>query len=194
MYEYIKGNVEYVGDNLLVLENNDIGYKIMTSNYTIQSLNNSINVKIYTYLHIREDEMSLYGFITKDELDIFKLLLSVSKIGPKVGVNIMSTLKPIEIKSAIVNENENMLAKAPGIGNKTAKRMILELKDKIKDNIDEVINDNIDNVSNETNEAKSALLSLGYNKAEINTALSKIDTTGKDVTDLIKLALKELSN
>lgn len=194
MYEYIKGNVEYVGDNLLVIENNDIGYKIYTSNYTIQSLNNSIYVKIYTYLHIREDEMSLYGFITKDELDIFKLLLSVSKIGPKVGINIMSTLKPTEIKSAIINENENLLSKAPGIGNKTAKRMILELKDKIKDNIDEIITDNNENVSNEANEAKSALISLGYNKAEINTALSKIDTTGKNVTDLIKLALKELSN
>lgn len=193
MYEYIIGSIQYAANNLLVIENNNIGYKIITSNHTIQTLNDSVNVKIYTYLYVREDEMSLYGFKTKDELDLFKLLLSVSKIGPKAGINMMSTLTSNEIKSAIVNENAELLSKAPGVGSKTAKRIILELKDKIKNSNHEVLPELDNEKSDETDEAKSALLSLGYTNSEINKVLSKVSSNSKDVTDIIKIALKELS-
>ncbi len=193
MYKYIKGTIEEIGEDFIVVDNNNIGYKIFTSSNTILNINNDSNEKkLYTYLHVREDQMSIYGFITREELDIFKLLLSVSKIGPKVGLAIVSTMTPSEIKISISTDDIKTLTKAPGVGKKTAKRIILDLKDKIEDNII-VEKSSLSLNNNNFNETISALISLGYTKEEAKRAISKIDTDSNNTEDIIKLALNELS-
>ncbi|MTI66054.1 MAG: Holliday junction branch migration protein RuvA [Firmicutes bacterium] len=194
MYNYIKGKIEEIGDEYIVVDNNGIGYKIMSSKHSIESIKDvTENKKIYTYLNVREDDLSLYGFLTKDELSIFKLLLTVSKIGPKVALAIVSTMVPNDIRYAINNEDINLLSTAPGVGKKTAKRMILELKDKIEDN-----NFTENNVLNKNkgpdyDEALSALLALGYTKVEVKEVFSKIDTKNLQTEDIIKKALKVIA-
>lgn len=194
MYEYIKGVIEYVSDDYIVIDNSGIGYKIFTSKRVISNIVNEGNTsKVYTYLNVREDDMSLYGFLEKHELDIFKLLLSVSKIGPKVGLNIMSTITPNDLAFAISTEDSNKLSKAQGVGSKTAKRIILELKDKFNSSI---ISNNIEvdiTINNELDEAKGALIALGYTKSEIDTVISKINIIECNTGEIVKKALKELA-
>lgn len=194
MYEYIKGVIEYVSDDYIVIDNNGIGYKIFTSKRVISNIIKDGNTsKVYTYLNVREDDMSLYGFLEKQELDIFKLLLSVSKIGPKVGLNIMSTITPNDLAFAITTEDSNKLSKAQGVGSKTAKRIILELKDKFNSSI---ISNNIEvdiTINNELDEAKGALIALGYTKNEIDTVISKININECNTGEIVKKALKELA-
>ncbi len=193
MYRYIKGKIEEVGEDYLVLENNGIGYMIHASKNSLKSIQDrSDNVKIYTYYNVREDGVSLFGFLTKEELNMFKLLLMVSKIGPKVALGLLSSMTPVNIKLAIVNEDSNTLSKAPGIGKKTANRIILELKDKIEDNI--IIEQiNSTDLSIDTDEVIVALLALGYTRSEAYSALSKMDISNKKTEEIIKLALKNLS-
>ncbi|MTI47798.1 Holliday junction branch migration protein RuvA [Sporosalibacterium faouarense] len=194
MFQYIKGKIEEIGDNYVVVENNNIGYLIHTSKNSISNLNKDVNnCKVYTYLNVREDEMSLYGFATKEELDMFNLLLKVSKIGPKVALGVLSTMTPSNIKIAIFNNDVTTLTKAPGIGKKTANRVILELKDKIDDKVDleNVVFGN--DIESDFDEVSAALVSLGYNRNEISRVLSKIDKTALDTEGVIKKALKELA-
>ncbi len=194
MYRYIKGIIEEIGDSYVVIENNEIGYLINTSRNTINFIKkNSNECKIYTHLNVREDDISLYGFISKEELDMFHLLLYVSKIGPKVALGILSAMVPANIKLAIVTNDVNALTKAPGIGKKTANRIILELKDKIDDNID-VVSSNMENeIQNDSDEVIAALNTLGYSRNEVAEALSKIDTSGLKTEAIIKAALKQLA-
>lgn len=194
MYQYIKGKVEEIGDNYVVVENNGIGYLINTSRNSINNIKKiSSECKVYTYLNVREDDMSLYGFATKEELNMFNLLLKVSKIGPKVALGMLSTMTPSNIKISIVSNDVNSLTKAPGIGKKTASRIILELKDKIDDNID--MNNEIfaDNIDDNNDEVTGALMVLGYTRAEITKVLPKVKTKGNNTEDIIKMALKELA-
>lgn len=199
MYQYIKGNIEEIGEDYIVIENNDIGYMINTSKTTIMQIGNNLqHRKIYTFLNVKEDGVSLYGFTTKDELDMFKLLQTVSKIGPKVAIGMLSIMIPSDIKLAIISEDSNKLSKAPGVGKKTASRIILELKDKIGD-IESIIKSNSNeqiivesSISNEKEEVLDALVSLGYTRSEVYSAIAKIDTSNKSVEDIIKLVLKEL--
>ncbi|MTI70944.1 MAG: Holliday junction branch migration protein RuvA [Firmicutes bacterium] len=194
MYNYIKGNIEEIGDEYIVVDNNGIGYKIMSSKHSIESIKDATdNRKIYTYLNVREDDLSLYGFLTKDELSIFKLLLTVSKIGPKVALAIVSTMVPSDVRYAINNEDINLLSTAPGVGKKTAKRMILELKDKIEDNTFTENNILNKNKGPDYDEALSALLALGYTKVEAKEIFSKIDMKNLQTEDIIKKALKVLA-
>ena len=194
MYRYIKGTIEEIGDSYVVIENNDIGYLINTSRNTINFIkNNSIECKIYTHLNVREDDISLYGFVTKEELDMFHLLLYVSKIGPKVALGVLSAMIPANIKLAIVTNDVNALTKAPGIGKKTANRIILELKDKIDDNID-IAGTNVQNeIQSDSDEVIAALNTLGYSRNEVSDALSKINTDGLNTQAIIKAALKQLA-
>lgn len=199
MFEYIKGDIVEVRDNYIVLENRGIGYLISTSRASMMDLGEVLKDRtIYTHLNVREDDMSLYGFTTKNELDMFRLLQTVSKIGPKVAIGILSTLNTLDIKIAILNEDVRSLSKSPGVGKKTAERMILELKDKV--HIDEVTKvqsklqiDKPFELSSSKDEVTEALLSLGYNQNEIFTALRAIDGSDKTTEELIKLTLKELS-
>lgn len=194
MYQYIKGNIEEINEDYIVVENNGIGYLVYTSRNSIVDIGqNTINRKILTHLVVREDAMSLYGFTTTEELKMFKLLITVTKIGPKVAIGLLSTLTTSTIKASIASKDASTLSRAPGIGKKTAERIILELKDKIDVNID------YDEVNGETipmdekEEVVVALISLGYTRNEIFRALSTIETEGKRMEEIIKLALRKLS-
>ncbi|MBW4828573.1 MAG: Holliday junction branch migration protein RuvA [Clostridiaceae bacterium] len=193
MYEYIIGNIMEIQEDYLVLENSGIGYKIYVSNNSLSNIDNRENVKIYTYFNMRDDGIFLYGFATREELDMFELLLLVSKIGPKIAMGILSVLTPNDIKLGIINNNIEILCKAPGIGKKTASRIILELKDRIDENI--VVDDNF-NITIEDDsivEATNALMGLEYTKSEIDKTLDKVDITGLTTEEIIRIALKNMS-
>lgn len=182
-----------IQEDYLVLENNGIGYKIYVSNNSLSNIDNRENVKIYTYFNMRDDGIFLYGFATREELDMFELLLLVSKIGPKIAMGILSVLTPNDIKLGIINNNTEILCKAPGIGKKTASRIILELKDRIDENI--VVDDNL-NITMEDDsvvEATNALMGLEYTKSEIDRALAKVDITGLTTEEIIRITLKNMS-
>lgn len=194
MFRYIKGTLEEVGQSYVVIENNNIGYLINTSQNSINALkNDSKQCKMYTHLNVREDEISLYGFSSQEELDMFHLLLLVSKIGPKVALGVLSTITPGNIKLAIISNDADALTRAPGIGKKTASRMILELKDKIGKDINMGKVDFSDNTITDDNEAIEALVSLGYTRSEILLVMNKINTNELETEDIIKNALKLLA-
>ena len=199
MFDYMIGDVVEVGVDYIVLENNGIGYMISTSRASVIDIGDKYEKKkIYTHLNVREDDISIYGFTTEEEIDMFRLLQTVSKIGPRVALGVLSTLTTLDIKLAIVNDDIATLSKSPGVGKKTAERIILELRDKVK--IDENVkvqgklpielNDNIDSSEDEV---VQALISLGYTQSEVYTAFSRIQDTEKTTEELIKLTLKELS-
>lgn len=193
MYEFISGKVVDIKEEYIVLENNGIGYRIFTSKNCMSSLNiGDENILMHIYLSVREDAMVLYGFNSDVELNMFKLLLKVSKIGPKIAIGILSVLTPKDIKIAILNKDVDVLCTAPGVGKKTANRMIVELKDMIDDNID--IDEGYELVKSDNyHEALYGLISLGYTRNEVVNVLSKIDTKNIDTEDIIRLALKKLS-
>ena len=196
MYAYIKGSLEIKTAEYVVVETNGIGYKIFMSETAIHKLGEIGSVvKIYTYLKVREDDMSLYGFNTNEELRMFELLLSVSGIGAKSAINILSNITPSSFALAVITNDVGKIKALPGIGPKSAQRIILELKDKIKTEeaktedktveIEEIVDN--ENVS----EAISALKVLGYSKKEIEKALQKVDNT-LSVEEIIKIGLKNI--
>ena len=157
-------------------------------------------VKVFTYLHVREDAMILFGFLTRDELNIFKLLLGVSGIGPKGALAILSVMTTDDLRFAVLGEDAKAIAKAPGVGAKTAQRLILELKDKLslEDAFEQKLSKNTDMQAGKTNDAKNeavqALVALGYSSSEALKALNGIEVTETtDVEDLLKAALKKMA-
>lgn len=197
MFAYIKGSIEYINQDSVIIDHNGIGFKVMTSLQTINKVNLHNIVTIHTHMNVREDDISLYGFLTKEELDIFRLLISISGIGPKGALAILSTLSVDELRIAVLSEDYKAIAKANGVGTKTAQRLVIELKDKLKledvlsgfEDDNPVSNANQDNIS----EASMALVSLGYTNSEALKAIKKV--TGYDtmsVEDLIKAALKKM--
>ena len=177
MYSYIKGTLEEVSEDLIVVENNGIGYNIRISARMLDALPaRGEQVKIYTYLYVKEDAFSLFGFPSRDELEMFKLLINVSGIGPKGGLAVLSVLSANDLRFAIVAEDAKTISKAPGIGSKTAKRLIIELKDKI--DLEVAIETGFEEMEtpaaggNSNNrirkEASEALVALGYSAAGID--------------------------
>lgn len=195
MISYIKGDVKAISEDGFIIENNNMGYFI---NSTLTSLSNiQINneYKIYTSMQVREDDISLYGFYSKDELEMFLLLISVSTIGPKIALGMLSSISADEIKIAIVNNDIDTLTKAKGIGKKTASRIILELVDKVKkmaipdvDKIDKVKPVDNDNLK----VAKEALKNLGYMENDIARVLNELRDEELSLEALIKESLKRL--
>lgn len=194
MYSYIKGTVEEIYLDRIVLENNGIGYEINVSNFTAQSVQKGKDAKIFTKLIVREDDMSLCGFASRKELEMFKLLTSVSKIGPKVGLGILSCATPPQLSAYILSEDIAKLSKCPGVGKKTAERIILELKDKVdKESAEfEATLFNQAPTGLELDEAVEALLALGYSNVESKEAVQKFKKDGLKTEDLIKKALTYL--
>jgi Holliday junction DNA helicase RuvA len=195
MIEFIIGKIINMKNDYVVIQNNGIGYKVFTSTYTMSKLEVGKNDQIlYTQLQVREDGMFLFGFSSEEEMDMFNLLLLVSKIGPKTAIGILSVLSPTTLKISILSNNIEKLCKSPGIGKKTAERIIVELKDRIDKNAivesDEV---EIINSNNELEEGVEALISLGYSRYEIEKILRSIDTSGMSLEDIIKEGLKKLS-
>lgn len=193
MYAYIKGTLEGKADNYVVVEAGGIGYKIYMPLPSIEKLGElGAIVKIYTYYYVREDAANLYGFLSDEELKMFELLLSVSGVGAKSAMGILAEITPSNFALAIITNDVSKLVKIPGIGAKTAQRMILELKDKLKTvqaiNKEETVKEAI--VQEEsTSEAMAALQMLGYNRKEIEKAFEKLETKGVKVEELIRKSL-----
>lgn len=194
MYSYIKGIIEEISLDHVVIDNNGIGYKINASANTIMKLQLGCECKIYTKLIVKEDDMSLCGFYDKEELRMFELLTSISKIGPKVGLGILSFASPKQIGAHILSEDIGKLSKAPGVGKKTAERIVLELKDKIdKNNVEfeaTLLTSQPAVVSQD--EAVDALVALGYSLQESKDAVQKCKKDGLNTEDIIKKSLSYL--
>ena len=201
MYSYMKGELVEISDETIVLEVNDIGYNIHIPASMIDNFSGTgQTVKIYTYFHVKEDSMKLYGFLTRDDLNIFKLLLGVSGIGPKGALAIVTVMTPDDLRFAVLGEDAKTIAKAPGIGNKTAQRLILELKDKL--DLAEAfeaktlhVSDNIEtSASSAKGEAVQALTALGYSSTEALKAVNGIDgIENMAVEEILKAALRQMA-
>ncbi len=195
MIAYLKGNLVIKSEEYIVLEVQEIGYKVYMARTAIDELEEGKEIKIYTYLKVREDDVSLFGFNTNEELHMFELLISVGGIGAKSAVTILSNITPSRFALAVITNDVNTLKKLQGIGQKTAQRIILELKDKIKteEAIDLENNKEIENKieqEEDLEELIQALQVLGYTRVEIENALSKINTIEMSVEDIIKEGLK----
>ena len=194
MYSYIKGIIEEINLDHIVIDNNGIGYKINASANTIMKVKIGHECKIYTKLIVKEDDMSLCGFYDKEELKMFELLTSISKIGPKVGLGILSFASPRQIGAYILSEDIVKLSKAPGVGKKTAERIVLELKDKVdKNNVEfEATLLTSQPVVVSQDEALDALVALGYSLQESKEAVQKCKKDGLNTEEKIKKSLSYL--
>ena len=197
MYAYIKGKIEYKSSNYVVVDNMGIGYKIYMGDSAINTLGDiGEDVKIFTHYHVREDDISLYGFKTNEELRMFELLISVSGVGAKMAVIMLSNIELSSFALAVITNDTAKLVKIPGVGKKTAARIILELKDKVKE---ETISENSIEEENEllndekVEEAVSALQVLGYGKREIERVIEKFELKDMTLEDIIKEGLKYLA-
>ena len=192
MFNYIKGKYISSYDGCIIVENNGIGYNIYTSLNSITAFTSKDEIKVYTYLYLREGIADIYGFATEEEKQMFMHLISISGVGPKAAISILSVAPSERIALAIVTGDSKLIQKAQGIGPKVAQRVVMELKDKLKGieiNTDDIPADipTTDNVS----EALSALLVLGYSENDAKKALSKQDGS-LDTESLIKAALKSM--
>jgi len=198
MYSYIKGSLEIKANGFVIVENSGIGYKIFMSENGIEGLGEiGKEVKVYTYYHVREDNISLFGFTSNEELRMFELLISVSGVGAKSAINMLSAISPSDFALAIISNDISSLVKVPGIGAKSAQRIILELKDKLKteeaiSKVDSKIKVAVKQNNNQE-EAVAALQVLGYNKKEVEKVLEKLDTAVLSVEDIIRKALAYLA-
>lgn len=198
MISYLKGILKYIFQDTIIIEVNNVGYQIFVSAHTLTHLPKEENIiEIYTHMNVREDNISLFGFLTINELDCFNMLINVSGIGPKVALGILSTLRPQDINKAIIIEDINLLTKAPGIGKKTAQRIILDLKDKLKINSTFNYDDNLEQdykISSNSikQEAIEALIALGYSQTDATHSVIDVYNENLKLEEIIKLALKRL--
>mgnify|MGYP005833782163 CR=1 FL=1 len=196
MISYIKGNLESKNVDSVVLDVGGIGYKIYMSATSINKIGEVGNVvKIHTYMRVREDDISLFGFCTNEELRMFEQLIGVSGVGAKSALTILANISPSSFALAIISGDINSLKRLPGIGAKSAQRMILELKDKLK--TQEAVETEYVPVKNvvkndKAKDAIEALQVLGYARRDIEQAISKIDTNELTVEEIIKQGLKLL--
>lgn len=196
MYYYVNGTVAEIGPNLAVIDCGGVGYACATTNYTLAQLKRGEQVKLYTYLHVREEIFDLYGFSTQAELSSFKMLLGVSGVGPKAALAILSSGTPDQLALSIVTGDEKSLTGVPGIGKKIAQRIILELKDKLAKE-QTGFDARMGTLSpipagGKTQEAASALAVLGYSSQEISAALKGVDAA-LPVEEMIRIALKKMA-
>ena len=201
MIGFLRGKVEYISMDYCLLDVGGVGYRVFVSGNTRSQLKNGQEAMLYTYLSVREDAMLLYGFLTQAEYELFQLLITVSGIGPKVAMGIIGAITPEALSQAVQNKNVKALTALPGIGKKSAERMILELKDKLHFSDDgEFTETGTGIVSGEIgddiySEAMAALLALGYSQGEVSEVFSSFGSLDQeaDVQMVIKMALRELS-
>ncbi len=200
MYAYIKGVLEEVFEDSIIIENQGIGYRVRVPMRVLDELPmRGSSMKIFTYLYVREDAFSLLGFFTRGELSMFQLLLNVSGIGPKGALAILSTLSPNDIRFAVMSSDDKAIAKAPGIGKKSAQRLIIELKDKVsmEDALESFDPEAVivpDSTSVVKKEAIEALVALGYRSSDAAKTISSISITEQmDVEEVLKAALKQMA-
>lgn len=199
MISFVRGEVSEIGEGLVVVDTGHIGYEIFVPSSVIGGLPPvGGTVKLYTWFQVREDGMALYGFLTRDDLDTFKLLLKVSGVGPKAAMNVLSAMTPDEFRFAVLADDVKSICAAPGLGPKTAKKIILELKDKfdLGDAFEKKIaNDHGADAAPANEDAKSeaiqALVALGYSSADAFRAVKSLeDTQDMDAGAILKAALK----
>ena len=193
MYAFIKGTLAAAAENYAVIECGGIGYKVYAPRRFLEQAKLNAPAKLYTHLVVKEDELSLYGFETDSGREMFERLIGISGIGPKAGLSILSQMTPDEVARAIFAGDAKAFSKAPGIGKKTAERIVLELKDKmdIKSAL-QAEPGQMQTVSSALEEAAEALTSLGYQKAEAVAAVRGVASLADTAEELILLALKRL--
>ncbi len=198
MIAYLNGILELKFNGYIIIDVMGVGYKVFMSETSINKLGEiGDKVRVYTHYHVREDEISLYGFLNIEELNMFELLISVSGVGAKSALNTLAYIEPSTFALAVVSNDTSKLVKIPGIGAKTAARIVLELKDKLKNQ--DIVKNKVDkiesNIENKENieEAITALQVLGYNRKEIEKTFEKIEDTNISLEELIKKGLKYLS-
>ena len=190
MIGFVEGIIEYIDVDKIVVNNNGVGYNVFMPASQIDTLNVDETVRVFTYLNVREDAMQLFGFLTRDDLEVFKLLITVNGIGPKGGLAVLSTITTDDLRVAVISEDAKAISKAPGIGAKTAQKVIIELKDKL--NLEDVLEPKLDanfqiNDNNSMSEAVMALVALGYSQADAYRAVKSIDNIEElDVENVIK--------
>ena len=203
MISYVRGELAAIEEQKAIIDVGGVGYGVFMSQQSLSLLPPAGNqVKIYTYLNVKEDALQLFGFLTRDDLDIFRLVIGVSGIGPKGGLNILSCMSPDELRFAIMSGDAKAISAAPGIGKKTAEKLIVELRDKVQ--IEDVLehaahgdeNSGAGTVSDAGGgmqaEAVQALVALGYGSAESLRAVKKTSPDCETVEDILKEALKYL--
>ena len=197
MLAYIKGSLEMKNKNYIVIDVGGLGYKIFMSENAINSLGEIGKIiKVHTYYRVREDDISIYGFKTQEELRMFELLISVSGVGAKSALVMISCIEPSEFAIAVISNIVKLLTQVPGIGPKSAQRIILELKDKLKAEQSELDEEKLENqklnsikISENIQEATSGLMVLGYTRKDIEKAFKHLDVENLSVEDLIKKGL-----
>ncbi len=207
MFYYINGRLAHLEPTFAVVDVGGVGYKLTISGNTHASLSPQLNAsaapiaKLYTYLAVREDDIELFGFASEEELSSFKMLITVSGVGPKAALSILTQMPPQKLAIAICTDDKKAIAKANGIGPKTAARIVLELKDKLQKEAvaDADINLSADDElatvlggSTKRRDAEDALAVLGYSRNEASAALKTIDTESLELDEIIRLALKRL--
>jgi len=198
MIAYINGILDMKLNNFIVIDVAGIGYKVFMSEAAIDNLGETgEKIKVYTHHHVREDDISLYGFLTLEELNMFELLISVSGVGAKLALSILANIEPSAFALAVITNDTSKLVKIPGVGAKSAARIVLELKDKLKnqdlvDKKQEVVNKVTVN-NEDLDEAISALQVLGYNRKDIEKVFENLNVDDLKLEEIIKLGLKYLS-
>lgn len=203
MFYYLSGTLNMASMNMAVVDCGGVGYLLTVSGKTVALLHSKVgqSVKLYTHMSVREDAVELFGFNDEEELSVFKLLITVSGIGPKAAIAILTALSPNELNSAVAAGDAKRISGAQGVGGKTAARVILELKDKLPKllgspvstvGIDQDIPTSVLS-SSEKEDAAAALAVLGYTRSEINAAFRKIDIAGCDMQEIVKRALAVLA-
>ncbi len=205
MIGYIKGTVSYIGENYVLLDNHGIGYRIfIPAGYTDSGLRAGDEVRLYTYLSVREDALTLFGFLSQDDLEMFRMMLNVSGLGPKGALGILSVLSADDLRFAVLSDDAKAIAKAPGVGQKTAQKLILELKDKLRleDAFEKKLEHQTESAEKKGNaapgggaeaDAIQALAALGYSNTEAFRAVHKVEISADmDSEAVLKAALKYL--
>jgi len=198
MFAYIKGTLAYKGNDAIVVETGGIGYKVTVPVTALEALKVGMELKLHTYLNIREDAWLLFGFLTEEELKMFEQLLKVSGVGPKAAMSLVSHIPPSRFGLAVLTDDADAFVKAPGIGKKTALRIIFELKDKLKKDQGSGLKaisagaDWDEKPAGKIQEAVSALMMLGYSSQEANRAVSSVYSDDKSLETIIRDALKGL--
>ena len=204
MFYYISGRLAHLDPTFAVVDAGGVGYKLTISGTTHAAMPPHLTaseppmVKLFTYMSVREDGVELFGFSKEEELSSFKMLITVSGVGPKAAISILSQLTPQKLAIAICTDDKKAIAKANGIGPKTAARIVLELKDKLaKETVidsDDAVMDDVITIStpSKRKDAEDALSVLGYSRSEAANALRGIDTEALELDDIIRLALKKL--
>ena len=194
MISYVSGIVEYVDAEKVVVDNHGIGISVFMTNDDLSVIGEGEEIKIHTYFNVKEDMMQLYGFLNRENLELFKLLLTVNKVGPKGALAILTTCPGEMLKMSIVSGDAKTIANAQGIGAKTAERVVLELKDKIEiEGIEDFVPDNSSVDTTVTNDIVDALVELGYPKSEALATVKRIEITDDmSEEDILKIALMQI--